>query len=83
MKRKEIIAKLESLQEFGDIPKFSIVTTRKYIYVWRNNGQVPKTRNIRELEKLSGSGGYATFIGRFTTQEALDYFSELRGENES
>ena len=74
---KELKEKIEEIKEFGDIPRYSVVAGRKYIYVWLNNGQVPATRNLPELKRLSNWGGYATFIGRFTPEEAKKKF--LRG----
>lgn len=74
---KELAKQIEQIKEFGDIPKYSTVAGRKYIYVFKNNGQIPTTRNLSELQRLSGWGGYATFIGRFTIEEIQEWLKEL------
>ena len=71
---EQVKKEIEEIKEFGDIPRYSVELGRKYIYVWLNNGQVPATRNLSKLERLSGWGGYATFIGRFTPEEAKEFF---------
>ena len=60
---------LESIMEFGNIPRYAVKVYRGRLYVWKNNGQVPSTFRISKIEEISGSKGYATWIGVFEPDE--------------
>ena len=64
---KEIVEKIESANEFGNVPAYSVEAGRKYIYVCRNNGQFHRGN-------APNGGGWATFIGKFTADEAKEFF---------
>ena len=74
MTKQEIITKIKEIKAFGNIPRYHIEKSKKFVYIWENNGQIPETRHISILEKLSSSNGYATFIGRFKTTNELNNF---------
>jgi hypothetical protein len=64
---KKIKKEIEGICEFGDIPAFSVQVGTKYIYVCRNNGAFHKG-------EMTGVNGYATFVGKFTTQNIYTDF---------
>lgn len=65
-KVKEIAEKIEDIKEFGSIPRYAVECGKKYIYVCKNNGQFTR----RDM----GDGPWATFIGKFTADEAEKIF---------
>lgn len=68
---------LENIVEFGNIPRYAMKVYRGRLYVWKNNGQIPSTKSLSKIEKLSGSNGYATWIGIFEPDEAVEYLDSL------
>jgi hypothetical protein len=67
----EVKEKIESIMEFGGIPKFVVVKSQKHLYVCRNNGQFHKG-------DCCNIPGFATFIGKFTADEAENEFLWMR-----
>ena len=67
MEIKAIMEKIESSKEFGEIPSYSVEAGRKYLYVCKNNGQFHKGN-------APHGGGWATFIGKFSVDEARVFF---------
>ena len=68
---------LESIMEFGKIPRYAVKVHCGRLHVWKNNGQVPSTRSLSKIEKLSGSNGYATWIGVFEPDEVVEYLGSI------
>lgn len=67
MTLQEIKEAIEDIMMFGEIPAFVCECTHKYIYVCRNNGCFHKGN-------ADNTGGWATFVGKFTIIEANEYF---------
>ncbi len=62
-----VMEALDAKTEFGNVPKYAVSVKGGYLYVCRNNGQFHRGGS-------SGVPGYATFLGRFTAQEAKTRF---------
>jgi len=78
METLEELKKLfDNVMEFGDIPRFSTEIYHRRLYVCRNNGQFHRG-------DMDGRGGWATFVGKFTRRQGLEFLSlngyEVRDE---
>lgn len=68
MKIADIIKKIESKIEFGVIPAYSAERRGSKIAVCRNDGE------FHTDPEWSGSNGWATFLGYYTRDEAINSF---------
>lgn len=68
MRKEERGKIIERLERGGE---YSVIAGRKYFYVCKNNGQAHKGN------APSGSGGWATFIGKYTADEIKECFKHL------
>ena len=67
MKTLEAVQRLfDNVMEFGEMPRFTTEIYRRRLYVCRNNGQF-------HHGDMDGRGGWATFVGKFTRREGLEY----------
>jgi len=69
MNLKEIKERINKIKIFGDTPAYDCVIRNGYLVVCQNDGQ------LTHDPKKSGQDGYATFIGKFTPDEAIRYFN--------
>jgi hypothetical protein len=72
MNTNQIIKKIESIKEFGGIPRFSAKKHNNRICVCRNNGEFCTN------PKWSGRGGWATIEGFYTKDDAVKEFGLLK-----
>jgi hypothetical protein len=57
----ELKGQLESIPEYGSVPRYSVEIGKKYAYVCHNNGAFHRGDMM--------GGGWATFIGRYTADD--------------
>ena len=67
---EEIVAKINSFQQADEISKYCAQHDNKCICVCMNNGQFHKGDS-------EGVPGFATFMGKFTKKQAIDFVNVM------
>ena len=65
----EIKKEIESIKAFGDTPQYTVTTKNGLLHVCQNDGQ------YHTDPKKSRQNGYATYVGKYTPQEAIQEFN--------
>jgi len=58
----------DNVKVFGSMPRYTTEIYRRRLYVCRNNGQF-------HHGDMDGRGGWATFVGKFTRRQGLEFLS--------
>jgi hypothetical protein len=59
----------DNSRELGHIPTYSAIAKRKYMYVYKKH----------YIKDCYGKMGFATFVGKYDYEEALNHFADLLG----